>query len=108
MKVIDEESVPAAEARNSLSKKKDDENLSYEQKICIDFLGKNVKMNVTDTRDAMKELQEVGRIKPRQAAMLVNILPENRDEVRLVFSKETMNLSQEEMDEIIDIIDKYR
>lgn len=108
MEIIDEEPVPAAEARNSLSKKKDEENLSYEQKICMDFLEKNVDIPVTKAREAMKKLQNVGRVKARQAAVLVNIMPEDRDEVRLVFSKETMNLSQDEIDEIIEIIDQYR
>lgn len=88
--------------------KKDEENLTYEQKICTDFLKKNVKMNVTDARKAMKELQEVGRIKPRQAAILLNIQPEDKGEVRLIFSKERTSLSEEEMEEVIEIIDKYR
>lgn len=107
MDILSEETVPAVEARNSLSKK-DEEGMAYEQKICTDFLKKNVKMNVTDARKAMKELQEVGRVKPRQAAILINIRPEDKGEVRLIFSKERTSLSEEEMGEILEIIDKYR
>ncbi len=107
MEVKDERPVPAAEARNTMSKKKDGD-LAYEQKICMDFLDKNVHMNVTDARKAMKELQEVGRIKARQAAILVNVLPEEKSDIRLIFSKERMSLSEENMEEIIKILDKYR
>lgn len=107
MDVLNEKNVPAAEARNSLSKK-DEEEMSYEQKICLDFLKKNVKINVTDARDAVKELQDIGRIKERQAAMIINTMPENRDDVRLLFSKERTSLSEEEMDEVLEVVDKYR
>ncbi|MFB6217469.1 MAG: RNA polymerase Rpb4 family protein [Candidatus Aenigmatarchaeota archaeon] len=106
MDILNERTVPAAEARNSL-RKKDEEEMTYEQKICIDFLRKNVKIPVTKAREAMEELQEVGRIKPRQAAMLINVQPEDRDDVRLVFSKERTSLSEEEMDEVLDIIEEY-
>ncbi len=107
MEVVDEEPVPAAEARNTMSKKKGEE-LAYEQKICMDFLEKNVDMNVTDARKAMKELQEVGRIKPRQAAILINIMPEEKGGVRLIFSKERISPSEEEMEKVLEILDKYR
>lgn len=106
MKIQDERPVPAAEARNSL-KKRDEEEMTYEQKICTDFLKKNVKILVTDARKAMKELQEIGRIKPRQAAMLINAQPKDRDDVRLVFSKERTSLSEDEMDEVLETIQKY-
>ncbi|MFP4115663.1 MAG: hypothetical protein ACLFTQ_00445 [Candidatus Aenigmatarchaeota archaeon] len=107
MEIIDEKPVPAAEARNTMSKKKD-ESLVYEQKISKDFLSKNVDINVTDARKAMKELQEVGRIKAGQAAILINIMPEEKSDIRLIFSKERTSLSEEEMEEVLEILDKYR
>lgn len=107
MEIKNEKPVPAAEARNTMSKKKDEE-LAYEQKICMDFLEKNVNMNVTDAREAMKELQEVGRVKPSQAAVLINIMPEEKSDIRLIFSKERTSLSDENMEEILEILDQYR
>ncbi len=107
MKIKNEKPVPAAEARNTMSKKKD-EDLAYEQKICMDFLDKNVDINVTDARKAMDELQEVGRIKPRQAAILINILPKEKGDIRLIFSKERTSLSEENMEDVLEILDKYR
>ena len=107
MEVINEKPVPAAEARNSM-KKKDEEGLAYEQKICTDFLKKNVDINVTDAREAMKELQDIGRIKTRQAAILINIMPEEKSDIRLIFSKERTNLSEDDMEDILEVLDKYR
>ncbi len=108
MEVIEKKPVPAAEARNSMSKKKGDENLSYEQKICMDFLQKNVDMNVTDARKLMKDIQEVGRIKARQAAMIINIMPKEKSGLRLIFSKERTSLSEDQMEKVLEILDKYR
>ncbi|MFB6088652.1 MAG: RNA polymerase Rpb4 family protein [Candidatus Aenigmatarchaeota archaeon] len=106
MEVLNEEEVPAAEARNSL-KKRNDEDLKYEQKICLDFLKKHVDIQVTKARKMMNELEDVGRIKPHQAAMIVNILPEDKEDVRLLFSKERTRLKEEEMDKILEIVDEY-
>ncbi|MFP4116981.1 MAG: RNA polymerase Rpb4 family protein [Candidatus Aenigmatarchaeota archaeon] len=107
MEIKSEKPVPAAEARNTMSKKKD-EDLAYEQKICMDFLEKNVDINVTDARKAMKELQEVGRVKARQAAALINVMPQEKSDIRLIFSKERTSLSDENMEEILEILDQYR
>ncbi len=107
MEIKSEKPVPAAEARNTMSKKKDDD-LAYEQKICMDFLEKNVDINVTDAREAMEKLQEIGRIKARQAAVLINIMPEEKSDIRLIFSKERTSLSDENMDEILKVLDEYR
>lgn len=107
MEVLDEKAVPAAEARNSL-RKKDEEGMSYEQKICIDFLKKNVDINVTDVREAMKELQDVGRIKGRQAAMIINTMPGDKDDMRLLFSKERTSLSDDQIEAALEVVDKYR
>lgn len=106
MKILNEEEVPAAEARNSL-KKRNKEGLKYEQKICLDFLSKHVKLLVTKSRKMMDELLEVGRLKPHQAAMIVNILPSTKDEVRLIFAKERTRLKKEEINKILDIVNKY-
>lgn len=106
MEIIKEEPVPAAEARNSL-RKRDPENLNYEQKICNDFLRQHVKLPVTKARKLVKELLEVGRMKPHQAVTIVNILPESKDDIRLIFAKERTTLKEEEMEEILRIVGKY-
>ncbi|RLJ01612.1 MAG: DNA-directed RNA polymerase subunit F [Candidatus Aenigmatarchaeota archaeon] len=106
MEILKEEAIPAVEAKNSLQKR-DKDSLTYEQKIALDFLKKNVKINVTDARKMFNELLEVGRVKPHQAAMVVNILPKTKDDVKLIFAKERLVLNDEEINRILEIVKKY-
>lgn len=106
MKIKSKNFIPTPEVLNSLKKRKV-KDLTYEQKICLDFLKKHVKMKVTDARKLMEELQEIGRINERQASMVVNILPTTKDEVKLIFSKERTTPKDEELKKIADTVKKY-
>lgn len=107
MEVIKREAIPAAEARNRLKKLEKAKEPAYEQKITIEFLKKNIKTLVTNSRKMMQELESVGRVKKRQASMIVNIMPENEDEVRMIFSKERMRIKSDEVKKILEIVKKY-
>jgi len=106
MKKISEVYVPAAKALGSLKKRKT-ENLTYEQKICLDFLKKHIKISDKKAEEMMNELQKVGRVDARQASMIVNNLPTTKDDVNLIFSKERTALKDDEIKKIIEIVNKY-
>lgn len=106
MKKLSESYVTAVEARNSLEKR-NVEKLTYEQKICLDFLKKHFHMSVEDIRKMVKELQNIGRIDSRQASLIANIMPETKEDVGLIFSKERTILSDDETNKILETVKKY-
>lgn len=106
MRKLSEYFVTAAEARSSLEKR-DVENLTYEQKICLDFLKKHVQMPVEKAKELMKELQKIGRIDARQASMITNLLPKTKEDVKLIFSKERTTLSDAEITKVLETVKKY-
>ena len=106
MKKISECFVSAAEARESLEKR-NVEKLTYEQKICLDFLKKHIHLPADKAREMMKELQKIGRIDARQASMITNLLPKTKDDVKIIFSKERTTLSDEEINKVLETVKKY-
>lgn len=106
MKKLSESFVTAAEARHSLEKR-NVENLTYEQKICLDFLKKYVRMPVEKAKELMKELQKIGRIDARQASMITNLLPKTKEDVKLIFSKERTTLSDAEITKVLEAVKKH-
>jgi DNA-directed RNA polymerase subunit F len=52
------------------------------------------------------KLPQVG--KKEIAVKLVDIMPRIADEVRIIYAKEKITLKPEEIQEILDVIDKYR
>ena len=106
MKKLSESFVTAAEAKESLSVK-DVEQLTYEQKICLDFLKKYVNTSGEDSRKLVEELKGIGRIDERQATMIANVLPMKKEDVDLIFSKERTTLSSEEINKVLETVKKY-
>ena len=106
MEIKSESFISAPEVLESLKERKI-EDLTYEQKICLDFLKKNYKMKVDDAKNLMKELQKIGRISQRQASMIVNSLPKSMEEVKLIFSKERTMPKDEELKQILETVKKY-
>ena len=106
MKKLSESFVTAAEARSSLDKR-DIEKLTYEQKICLDFLKKHFNIPAEKSRELMNELQKIGRINDKHASIIANLLPKAKEDVKLIFSKERTTLSDEEINKVLETVTKY-
>ena len=106
MKKLSESFVTAAEARSSLENR-DVEKMAYEQKICLDFLKKHYHVSAEKTREMANELQKIGRIDARQASMIANLTPRTKEDVKLIFSKERTTLSDDEINKVLETVNKY-
>lgn len=115
-KVIDSEPITVSEAREILMKKveeKVDENnevdghqFTYEQNLTIDYVNKFALLDADDARELRGKLEEF--LTPRQAVKVVDIMPEDLDDLRLIFTKERGTLETETLEKILDLLDQYR
>ena len=108
MKVISEDDVNINEALKLLSERKNEKDLGYEQKICLEYLEKIPKVSEAKLKDFLDELGKIVILKPRYLTLIVNILPDSEDEVEALFSKERTNLKKEEIKKIVEIVKKYK
>ncbi len=100
--------VSLSDVKNKLNKiSKDREELLYEQKIALEHAQKFVKLNVTDTKKLIKDLSKLDFIKEMHVHKIADILPTTVDDVKTLFAKERINLSDKEIKEIINIVAKY-
>ena len=106
MEVISEKNVSAEEAKKIMQLRKKEGELVYEQKICLDYLEKISKLSPAQFKAITDELGKIMILKPRHIALIINILPDNEEEVQSLFSKERTNLKKEEIAQIVDIIKK--
>ncbi len=106
MRKLSESFVTASEARVSLEKR-EVEKLTYEQKICLDYLKKYYGVSGEKSREMVTELQKIGRIDERQASIIANLMPKSKEEVKLIFSKERTTLSDDETAKVLEIVNKY-
>jgi len=108
MKVIDTKPVGMPEAKEILSKREKIKELTYEQKLALEHLRKFTKMDVDKSKKFLKELSQILRMSDETKTKILNILPQNPDELRMIFAREKFSLKDDEIKKILELIKKYR
>jgi DNA-directed RNA polymerase subunit F len=107
MKVHSEKFVSWAEARRILEKKEKEKELGYEQKNALDHLRKFSKVSDSKSREMTEELAKMGKLSEKQMMAVINMLPGDVDEVRVLFAHEIANLSEDDRKKIASIVKKF-
>lgn len=103
MEIIKKEDTTPLEALNTLESK-DEEKLSHEQTICLEFLRKHLKLKDEKTIEELKkELEEMDKFKEHHLDKIIEILPETEDEVKALFSKERIKLEDSDIEKVIEV-----
>lgn len=108
MDIINEEEISIQEARHIMEKRKEEKDLVYDQKICLEYLEKVSKLSPTQITQIKEELSKISILRPRHISMILSILPDTKEEVDMLFSKERTNLKKDEIDSIVGICKKFK
>ncbi len=107
MNVISEKLVTDAEVKGLLERrKKEMEELKYEQKNTLGVLKNFVKIDPKKAKELIAEMQKIEKLRERHIISIVNALPQDADDLRTVLQKEYSGLSKEEIDLILQTIKK--
>ena len=107
MKVHGEKFISWAEARKILEKKEKDKELGYEQKNALEHLRKFSKLSEKKAEEMADELRKPGKLSEKQIMAIINLLPEDMDDIRLLFAHEIANLSEDDKKKIINTVKKF-
>lgn len=107
MEVTSEELISFAEAKKILDNRADDKELGYEQNNALEYLKKFSKLSGKKVKDMFDGLGKVTKLKDRHKIQIINFLPEDADDVRLLFAHEILNLSDEERKTVASIVKKF-
>ncbi len=105
-KVIDNEPIPAIKVREILEEFREDHDLNYEQNITTDYIAKFEHFSVEDSESIIEELQAMD-IKTKIAVRIVDLVPKDLSDLRLIFAKENVPIKKEDMEKILSILEKY-
>lgn len=108
MEIKEESYIYPTEALDSL-KKRNEEEMTHEQKIAHENLSRHTKIKDKESLDELKqELMEIDSLKEKHAYKILEIVPEYESTVRAIFSKERVKISDDEIQEILDICDSVK
>ena len=107
-KLVREIPIPLTEVKEIIEKRKKEGELSYEQNLTLEYCKKFTHLKKKEAESLIKELVQLDKIEEPHAVMLANLLPVKAEDLSLIFSKEHFLLSGEELNSILDILNKYR
>ncbi len=110
--ILSEERVTLPEVREVLAQVEaeriaSEKEMSYELRKSIEHANQISKMPADKSRELVKELLTLEKMKPDIAYRIANIAPRSRDELRAIYAKEKFSLTSEELDAIVGIVQNY-
>ena len=105
--VVKETIVSNTRAKEILKERKKEIEFGYEQKNAHDYLKKYDKLTQKRAEDLVKKLKEVKKLRDRQIIAIVNVLPKDKDDLRLLLEKDYNLLTDEEKDLILTNTNKF-
>ncbi len=107
MEVKAQRFVSWAEAKSILMKKEKEKELGYEQKNALEHLRKFSKLSQKSVKEMDEELRKIEKLKEKHRIMILNFLPENEEQLRLIFHNDTTLLSDEDRKKILSVVKKF-
>lgn len=107
MEITDEKPVSVAEVKRILEAKVKEKKLGYEQNNVLEHLRKFCKLSAKGAEEMIGSLGRMEKLKERQIMLIVNNLPEDLDDLRLLFANERVSLSPEDKKKILEIVKKF-
>jgi len=100
--------ISLVEVKNILKKvEKERNDLLYEQRIALDHAQRFTKLTVSKNKELIKELIEKLKLEENHAYKIAEILPTTIDDIKTLFAKERMNITEDDMNKIIKTVEKY-
>ncbi len=105
-KIIETDPITIAEIKEMLEEHQEAHELTYEQNLVLDHVIKFAKVDSEDARKLVDELNDI--VKKNQAVKLADVMPKDMADMRLMFAKERGSHKKEELEKLLEIINKYR
>lgn len=110
--IISEELLTLPEVKELLEKVKEDRKeeeteLGYELRKVMAHAETFSRVDSEKSRELINELMQLEKMKPEIANRIADILPLSNDEIRSIYAKERYSLTEEELNQIIEIVLKF-
>ena len=105
MKIVQEKFVSYPRAKKILEEREKEGELSYEQKSSVEHLRKFSKLE--DDEKIASELRLIEKLREDLIVKIINNLPKTAEEVKILFQKDVIDLSDEDISKIIEVTKKF-
>jgi len=90
------------------NRKEEDKRIGYAQRRSYDHVQKFSKNTASDAAKLKQELMEHDKVTPELAVKLTDLMPTEKKQIRAIYAKERFALDSDLIEELQEIINKYR
>ncbi|MBQ6100386.1 MAG: DNA-directed RNA polymerase subunit F [Methanobrevibacter sp.] len=105
--IIESEPISGAKVKKVLEDFSEDNELNYEQNITLNHLARFRRYSVEDSEEIIEKLQSEFKLRPKVAVHIVDLVPQDLADMRLIFAKEPGQVDKEEMEKILELLEQY-
>lgn len=105
--VIESEPIPSSEVKEILEEFSEENELNYAQNVTLNHLSRFKRYSPEDAKKIYEELQEEFGLRDKVAAHIVDFVPEDLADLRLLFAKEPTKIDKEDMEKILEKLEQY-
>ena len=105
--IIESEPIPSSKVKEILEDFAEDNELNYEQNLTLNHLARFKRYSVEDAEEIYQKLQDEFNLRDKVAAHIVDMVPEDLADMRLLFAKEPSKTSKEDMEKILEMLEQY-
>ena len=105
-RVVETDPVTIVEVKTMLEKRSESYEFTYEQNLALDHVTKFSKTEPDSAAKLVGELEEI--TKKNQAIKIADLMPVDLADLRLIFAKERGSHKKEDLEQILEIVNRYR
>ncbi len=105
--IIESEPMSGAEVKKVIEDFSENNELNYEQNITLNHLARFKRYSVEDSKEIVEKLQNEFGLRPRVAVHIVDLVPKDLADMRLIFAKEPSKVEKEDMEKILEFLEQY-
>ena len=105
--VIESEPIPSSKVKEILEEFSDSNELNYEQNLTLNHLARFKRYSAEDAEEIYQKLIDEFDLRNKVAAHIVDMVPEDLTDMRLIFAKEPTKTSNGDMEKILEMLEQY-
>ena len=105
--IIESEPISGAEVKKVLEEFSQENELNYEQNLTLNHLARFKRYSAEDSKEIIEKLQDEFDLRPKVAVHIVDLVPQDLADMRLIFAKEPGKTDKEDMEKILEFLEQY-
>ncbi len=107
MEIKSERVITSHESRGILRKREKESELNYEQKNALECLNKSCKLPEKEIEALVGGLSKTEKLQEKHIVGIVEMMPQDNEDLRLLFANERIVLSDDEKKQILSAVKKH-